>query len=181
MINEVAGFVAIVIGIVSCFYGYKVSSWVSALALGGLLGYAGFGYIYYEFNGSILAILIALFVGGILFIIGFGVGFAVFRFAVSLIAAILLASYTANYLLPTPHTYYQLLALIVIYVIPLYLVSRYLVALGFSILGAVLLLWGLQVLGFPLKVSVILSLFVGITGLAYQVTTIRREKKKSTS
>ncbi len=181
MINEVAGFTAIIIGIIACFYGYKISSWVSAIALGGLLGYAGFCYIYYEFNGSILALLLALFVGGILFAIGFGVGFAVFRFALSLIAALLLASYTANYLLPTPHTYYQLLALIVIYVIPLYLVSRYLVALGFSILGALLLLWGLQVLEFPLKVSLVLSLFVGTVGLAYQVVTIRREKKRSTS
>ncbi len=169
----------VLLGILLIFAGRTAIRILASLIFGGFLGLLGFGFIVSAGGGVILGFVIGI----LLFLLGLIVGFIVFKVGLAvasgyLLSAIILVILQEKHLVNIQG--YEKLALFVLTIIVaviIYIAIDYLLALGVSIVAAVLVFHGL-LYWFSWTISAVIALIVLVVGTMYQWRRIRQEKEE---
>ena len=162
--------VAIIMGIILCFRGVKAVRIFVGLAFAGFLGYLGFAYTLLATHSLILSIVVFL----LLSAIGLAVGFAVFKLAVSLIFAYIVAK-TLFPMVGESNTLLIVMGALVLAAMAYTLVD-YVLAAGLALAGSALIFKGLTGLGLVAWASLLVALACFAVGFYTQAKEQGREK-----
>ncbi|ADM27849.1 hypothetical protein Igag_1035 [Ignisphaera aggregans DSM 17230] len=154
-------FIMIIIGIVMSLFGYAMSRLLTALAMAAITFYLSIQYLYAHTHSlvfsSILAIFIALVIGGISFVfyramLGIAIGI--------IISTIISRAYGFSGI--------QLIALAVVFSAIAYFLSKYIVVIALALLGSAMIYLGLVRLGIDIFFSLIISAIMFVAGVYIQ-------------
>ncbi len=155
--------IAVVLGLVLCFWGVRAVRVMVGLVFGGFLGYLGMLAALGATGSLLLGVLVFL----AFFVLGAMIGFFVFKAAVSLIFGYIAASTLLGIMGIGGVVLALMLSLVIAAVV--YVLVDYLLAAGLALTGSALIFKGFMGLGLGPTVSLLIALAAFAAGLYNQL------------
>ncbi|MEZ0290545.1 MAG: hypothetical protein ABWJ42_05590 [Sulfolobales archaeon] len=153
----------VILGVIFAVWGLKIARIVSSLIFAIVLAYIFFLYSMNLTHSTLVSILLA-FIG---LIIGGFLGFTLARIIISLLGGFFLSNILLS--LIGSGSVLLLVVFTLVFSVILYIVSNMILALGFAIIGFILIWYGLEGLNVPSMISFLISLVISVVGLIYQL------------
>lgn len=157
---DVPAYIALsLLGIALCFWGKQLARFLSSITFAAFLSYVTWIYTYSLWKSTALSIAFTL----IAMIIGLATGFLVFKLAVSMIFAYILAGLIihGNSALFT--------VLFIVLTVVMYVLSKYLLPALFASTGSIMLFKALTTLGLDIFLAIVICTVVFTMGFYNQV------------
>ncbi len=149
-----------VLGLVMSFWGSQIARFLSSITFASFLGYTLWVYSYGLWRSTALSALLMF----VAVIIGLATGFILFRLAISMVSAYLIAG------LLSPGRWEALfLLLFIIFTAIIYVLSRHFISLFFALAGSTMVFKGLTSLGLDMRVVLVICVILLVLGYYNQV------------
>lgn len=148
-----------ILGLIMCLWGKQLSRVISSIVFAAFLGYTVWLYSFRIWGSIAVSIILML----IAMAVGFVVGFIVFKFAISMFFAYIIAGMFA------PKHGALFLLLLIVFTAVMYVLANYILSLLFTATGTLMIYEGVTVLGLEKMYALIICVIVFVLGLYNQV------------